>query len=101
MKIITILRKWNNPTIQIQVTDESIDLTMTLDDFILALADEVAEPLVKQVVQDAGSPLLLLTNAQLEKRLVATIEGEKAHAIFVEATTGIIEAVKAETKKLP
>lgn len=100
MKMITILRRWNNPNIQIQVTDQSIELTMTLDDFILALADEVAEPLVRQVVQDAGSPLLLLTNAQLEKRLVTTIESEKAHAIFIEATTEIIEAVKAETRKL-
>lgn len=100
MKTITILRKWNNPTIQIQVTSEAIGLTMSLDDFIVALADEAAEPLVRQAVQDAGNPSLLFTNAQLEKRLIATIESKKAHSIFAEATERIIEGVKAETNKL-
>lgn len=97
---VTILRKWNNPHIQITVDASGIELSMTLDDFIKALTDEVAEPLVKQVVQDAGNPALLFTKGQLEKRMVDSIEGDKAHAVFVEATERVIEAVKAETNKI-
>lgn len=97
---ITILRKWNNPHIEINVTRESIGLTMSLDDFITALTDEVAEKVVRQIVQDAGNPTFLLTNAQMEKRMVAAIEGAKVHDIFVSATEQIIDAVKAETNKI-
>lgn len=97
---VTIMRKWNNPKIEISVTHEAIGITMSLDDFIKALTDEVAEPTVRQVVQDAGNPTFLVTNAQLEKRMVTSIEGDKVHDIFVAATEKIIEAVKAETAKV-
>lgn len=100
MKTVTILRKWSDPKIEIHVTSESIQLSMSLDDFITALAGEVAEPAIQQVAQDAGNPTLLFTNAQLEKRMVASLEGAAMHAIFVEATNRIIEAVKAESNKL-
>lgn len=100
MTKITILRKWNNPHIAISLSNEAIGIEMTLDDFIMALTDEVAEPLVKAIVEDAGNPTLLFTNAQLTKRLVDSIEGSKAHAVFVEATDRIVEAVKAETVKI-
>ena len=97
---ITILRRWNNPRIEINVSNESIGITMSLDDFIAALTDEVAEPLVRQVVQDAGNPTLWFTKTQLERNLVASIEGEKSRAIFVAATEQIVEAMKAETIKV-
>ena len=97
---VTILRKWNHPSISITVDNSGIELSMTLDDFIKALTDEVAEPLVKQVVQDAGNPTLLFTKGQLDKHMVDSIEGDKAHTIFVDATERVIEAVKAETNKI-
>ena len=100
MKKVTILRKWNNPAIEIVISQESIELSMSLDNFLLALTDEAAEPLVKQVVQDAGNPTLLFTNAQLERRLIDAIEGNKAQAIFMSAADRIIEAVKGETSKV-
>jgi hypothetical protein len=100
MKKITILRKWNNPNIEISVSNEAIGLSMTLDDFIRALTDEVAEPLVRLIAADAGNPTFLFTKAQLERRLVEAIEGAKSQAIFVAATEQIIEAVKAETVKV-
>lgn len=100
MKHVTILRRWGNPVIEIEVTGEDISLRIGLDDFIKALTDEVAEPIVRQAVMAAGSPALLFTSAQLERRLVEAIEGAEAHAIFVAATQRIVEAVKAETARL-
>jgi regulator of extracellular matrix RemA (YlzA/DUF370 family) len=100
MKKITILRKWSNPHIEIRLNSEALEIDMSLEDFLLALTDEVAEPLVKQIVQDAGNPVLLFTNAQLERRLVDAIEGEKAQVVFLAAADRIIEAVKGETSKV-
>ena len=100
MKTVTILRRWNNPKIEITVYNDSIELTMTLEDFVRALTDEVAEKVVVEAVQAAGNPTLLFTNAQLEKRLLSALEGEKAQQIFIEATERIVEAVKQETVNL-
>lgn len=100
MKTVTIMRRWNNPRIEIMVSNEAIALTMTLEDFVRALTDEVAERVVVEAVQAAGNPTLLFTNAQLEKRLIAALEGEKAQQIFIEATDRIMEVVKQETVKL-
>ena len=100
MKKITILRKWNNPHIEIRLNSEALEIDMSLEDFLLALTDEAAEPLVKQVVQDAGNPTLLFTNNQLERRLIEAIEGKKAQAVFMSAAERIIEAVKGETNKV-
>ena len=100
MKTVTILRRWNNPRIEITVSSEAIALAMTLEDFVRALTDEVAEKVVMEAVQAAGNQTLLFTNAQLERRLLAALEGEKAQQIFIEATERIIEAVKQETVKL-
>jgi len=38
---LTILRKWNNPKIDVQITNELISVSMELTEFILALALEV------------------------------------------------------------
>lgn len=100
MKKVTILRKWNNPKIEIQVTDDAIELSLSLEDFVRALTDEVAEPMVRQVVQDAGNPTLWFTGAKLEKKMVDSIEGIKAQAIFIEAMERIVETIKAETTKV-
>jgi hypothetical protein len=99
-RTVTILRKWNNPYIEIRLSSEELEIDMSLDDFLLALTDEAAEPLVKQAVQDAGNPTLLFTNAQLERRLVESIEGKKAQTIFMAAASRVIDAVKGETSKV-
>lgn len=87
-----------NTTISSQSWTKLVDTADT--DFLLALTDEVAESLVKQVVQDAGNPTLLFTNAQLERRLIDAIEGKKAQAVFMSAADRIIESVKRETNKV-
>lgn len=100
MKTITILRKWGNPEIFIELTDQGISIELTLAQFIRALADEVAEPLVETIANDAGNPSLWFTKEALRKNLVQAIEGEKAHQHFVDAASHIISAVKQETVKV-
>ena len=100
MEKITILRKWNNPEIKVSITSEEIAISINLEDFVRALADEVAEPTVKQIAEDAGNVTLLITNAQLQKRMIASIEGQKVQNIFLKAMKDIIEQAKAETSKV-
>lgn len=100
MTKITICRKWNNPQISINLTNEAISLEMSLDDFLVALADEVAEPLVNTIAQEAGNPSFWFTKNVLTKNLVKTLEGNTAHKHFVEATSRIIDTVKQETSKV-
>lgn len=100
MNTISIMRRWNNPEISILLTEDGISIGMSLTDFIAALTDEVAEPLVRDVVQAAGSPVLVMTKTQLEKRLVAAIESQRSREIFEIATERIVAAVKWETTKV-
>lgn len=100
MEKITIIRKWNNPEIKVSITSEEIAISINLEDFVRALADEVAEPTVKQIAEDAGNVTLLITNAQLQKRMVSSIEGQKVQDIFLKAMKDIIEQAKAETSKV-
>lgn len=100
MEKVTILRKWNNPEIRLSVTTDGISISMNLPDFVRALADEVAEPTVRQITEDAGNIALLFTNGQLQKRMVDSIEGEKVQVIFANAANQIIERMKAESSKL-
>ncbi len=37
-QLVTVMRKWHEPFIRIDVTEIGVGVTMTLDDFILALA---------------------------------------------------------------
>ena len=39
-QLVTVSRKWHEPFIRIDVTDIGIGVTMTLEDFLLALAHE-------------------------------------------------------------
>lgn len=100
MEKVTILRKWNDPEIKLTVTSDAISISMNLHDFVRALADEVAEPTVRQITEDAGNIALLMTNSQLQKRMVDSIESEKVQTIFANAMKEIIERVKAESAKL-
>jgi hypothetical protein len=97
---VTILRKWNSPTILITVSDESIAIEMTLSDFVCALTDEVAEPLVKDVAALIGNPTFIFTNEALQRKLIAGIESETTQKIFLDATARIMEEVKKETVKV-
>lgn len=100
MNKVTILRRWSSPLITINVSIDAISIEMSLDDFVMALTDEVAEPLVRNVVQAAGSPALILTKAQLENKLVQAIESQASRELFKAATETIVAAVKRETLKI-
>jgi hypothetical protein len=39
--VVTISRHWNNPKIQTTITDESISLSISLDDFISAIKKDI------------------------------------------------------------
>lgn len=59
---VVITRHWDNPEIEILVTNKWIGISMELDDFIYALA------------QESGNPATLLTINALHKRLKTASE---------------------------
>lgn len=70
--VVRISRKWNNPAISIEVTDPSIAISMSLGDFLLAIAEEY------------GNPASTLTKAQHSARLTT-------------AAAAVTESMKRET----
>lgn len=97
---VTILRKWNNPLIFINVTFEGIKMEMKIEDFITALAKEAMENVVKSAAQKAGNPAMLMTNAGLQKRLIESINAEDVRSILEEASKHVLEEVKRESSKV-
>ena len=100
MTKVTICRQWNNPQIAITVSNESLSIELSLDDFLIALADEVAEPLVESIATKAGNPSFWFTKEAVTKNLVQAIEGEEARKHFLSAAHQIIEKIKQETSKV-
>ena len=100
MNTITVCRQWNNPQISISINRDGLTMSLTLEDFLRALVDEVAEPLVANIAAEAGNPAFWFTNEALTKNLVKALESTQAHQQFVEAADKIIERVKMETAKV-
>lgn len=74
-QIVTITRHWSSPEIAIKISDELISLSISLEDYEKALAEEL------------GNPALLLTNKQLKDKLIL-------------ASRKVIEKVKEESAKV-
>lgn len=55
--VVTKSRRWNNPNIIAWVNNEEIGMGMKLDDFLVALSEEI------------GNPLFLLTKAQMLQKM--------------------------------
>lgn len=55
--VITVSRKWNNPTIAAFVDTHEVGATMYLDEFIDSLLEEI------------GSPTFIMTKAQLASKV--------------------------------
>lgn len=75
MEKVTISRYWNNPEINTSVTNESISLTISLEDFIAALKHEI------------GSVTTTLTQKGFSTQLD-------------NAVHNVLEKVKEESKKI-
>ena len=100
MTTVTICREWNNPHISITVTDQNIAMEMSLDDFLIALADEAAEPIVENIAANSGNPTFWFTKDVLTKNLVKALEGNVTHLELVKAANRIIDKVKLESVKV-
>lgn len=72
---ITISRKWNNPKIEAKVYDAGISLSMGLDDFLIAVKQEV------------GSVTWVFKKATFEKQLD-------------EAVKRVVSGIKQESAKV-
>lgn len=100
MTKLTICRAWNNPQIRITVTNEEISLEVSLEDFLVALADEAAEPIVESVAQSAGNPAFWFTKEALTTNLVKALESNTAQTEFFKAANRVIDKIKQESSKV-
>lgn len=74
-EIVTISRYWNKPSIGVVVTDQSISLSITLDDFIDAVKKEIGS--VRWVVKDETF------EARLDKAVKTVLEKVKEESTKV------------------
>lgn len=72
--VVLVSRKWSESQITVKVTQKGIGVSMPINQFIAALADLT------------GNPTLLVTKAQLEKRLQ-------------EAAVRVVSEMKSETAR--
>ncbi len=72
-ELVTISRHWNKPYIQVNVTDESISLSITLDDFLSAVKKEIGS--VRWVVKDETFEL------RLDKAVKSVLEKIKEESV--------------------
>jgi len=61
MKLV-ISRYWHNPTIRVAVDTEGIELETSIED------------VVKAVITEIGSPLMLTNTTQLEKKAIIALD---------------------------
>lgn len=73
---VVIARKWNSPHITATITNEEISLTMSLADFVFALAEEV------------GSPTFIITKKGLKEAILSA--GAKVEAEMKDASKFVV-----------
>lgn len=73
--VVVISREWHNPNIRMVVNPKGINISMSVDDFIMALAEEV------------GSPTMILTRVAFLKKLQAS-------------SFTVLDGMKRESKKV-
>lgn len=98
---VVISRDWDNPQINIDITDESIGIKMRLDDFIPALVAELdAAALVAGMVTEIGNPTTLVTKAQLASALTDAIASSGLAARLGIAASNVVASLKRETTRV-
>jgi hypothetical protein len=114
MEYITISKKWNNPQITIEITDDGISLSMSMEDFKEALLQEMrtsrvvsVDDLKAKVKSGVGSVTMVFRDKTFTDKLYSAIDG--ATGVYGEAEfkqrliTGIgrvVEGIKLESVKV-
>lgn len=60
--VVVISREWHQPNIRVVITTEGIGISMGVEDYLTALVKEI------------GNPTAMVTQAQLQKKLLAASE---------------------------
>ena len=55
--VVVVSKQWNSPAITVGISKDGITMHMTMDEFIAS------------TVKELGTPLMVLTQAQLQKKL--------------------------------
>jgi hypothetical protein len=125
-KFVTIMRKWNNPTIDIAVTD-GIELKIPMDDFQAAMLSELQQSLkyelqkqinsaeFKSVIRDiVGSVTWVFTQESFDAKLATAMKAvqeliekridglchETIDKMLKDIINDIIKSVKQESTKI-
>jgi hypothetical protein len=91
---IVISKKFNGSPITVSVVSDGISMSMSISDFLLAVSKEAAVALAEDAGRNAGSPALLLTNAQLCAKLVISVVDTEVLSTLLKAAGVVIEEIK-------
>ena len=91
---IVISKKLNGAPVSVTIGGGELAIQMTVDDFIANLAKNSAADLAKAAAKYAGSPAMLLTNAQLSERLVSSIAEVDVTEVLLKHAKVVIDSAK-------
>jgi hypothetical protein len=91
---VVLSRRFNQAAIEVVVTDEKLQVSMQLADFLKALATESSKRLAADASLHAGNPSILVTNAALRKRLEESISDSDVCSTLVSVADGLLSEMK-------
>ncbi len=93
---IILAKKLNETPIRVTVANSKMTLEVNFDDFVVSMVQAALQDLAATIAKNAGSPALLLTQAQLAERLASTANvGEICDVIQRHSALLIGEVKKA------
>jgi hypothetical protein len=97
MKRVSVIRKWKNPSVEVRVADESIQVDMDLRDFLAALVEESAEEIVSGAAANAGNPSFWFTRGKVEAAVAGALDKAEAVASMNAAADRILAEMKRKS----
>jgi hypothetical protein len=91
---IVLLRRFNDAAVEIKVSAEGIELSISMADFLAAVAGKATERLANDVAVNAGSPVLLMTTRALKDRLLHSVQEREVFQTLWNSADEVLSEVK-------
>jgi hypothetical protein len=110
-ELITIMRKWNNPEINLWMNNDEIGMSVDLADFVEAFIQELEtrislDDFIRGIIEGVGSVAWTFTRSGIEGKIKAAagdpsqILIEKVKTDIRESILEVVSSIKKETIKI-
>jgi len=91
---LVISKQLNGGAITVSISNSELSLSVGLEDFLLAVAQESRKPLASDATRNAGNPTLLITNAQLLAKVESSLVAEDVFKTLYDASQVVLRSIK-------